>query len=66
MARARAMATRWRWPPDSSLGRGRVVGQADQGQQDADAFVAFGGGCADEAERDLDVLGRRQDGDQAV
>ncbi len=44
---------------------GRVVGEADEGQQQLDALLAFAGVRAAQPQRDADVLGGAEDGDEA-
>ncbi len=62
LASARAIATRCCSPPDSSCGRWlRALAEPDQLQQLVDPRVAGARIRAHEAQRHLDVLGRRQD-----
>ena len=62
LARARAMATRCCSPPDSSCGRWpSLPPEPDELEQLADPPVALPRLGVDEPQRDLDVLGRRQD-----
>lgn len=44
---------------------GGVVGEADEGQQQLDALLALAGVRAAQPQRDADVLGRAEDGDEA-
>ena len=64
-ARARAMATRCCWPPDSSLGRWRgVLGEADDRSIVATRSSRCAAADAGDAQRDPDVLGGGQHRDE--
>jgi hypothetical protein len=64
-ARARAIATRCCWPPDSSAGKWRHArGQADAAERRLDAALALGGVEAAVAQRHVHVVEQVQVGDQ--